>query len=151
MNSNRWSVKTVRSLRRGLLREVIQESRDEGFAFIDRLTSEWRSGDNGFDKPGEALFALRDGTSSIAICGLNIDPYQADPCVARLRHLYVLRAARRSGVGRYLVHHALEYATAFGFAKVRLRTDTREAGEFYEALGFRRCQDAATATHQLTL
>ena len=147
-NRERWTARIVRSLDHDRLQHLIQESRAEGFAFVARLTSDWRSGENRFDRRGEALFVVDEGGEVVAICGLNIDPFHDDPRVARLRHLYVARAARRRGLGRFLVGRALEHATANAFTRVRLRTDTSEAATFYERLGFGRCRNTTTATHE---
>jgi hypothetical protein len=37
------------------------------------------------------------------------------------------------------------------FEKLRLRTDCERAGNFYEALGFQRCDGEASCTHTLSL
>ena len=79
------------------LSELAREGEAEGFRFLPRLMDEWSSGANRFDQPGEAFFIVTDGGPIVAVCGLNIDPYQTDPGVARLRHLYVRRPARNVG------------------------------------------------------
>jgi GNAT superfamily N-acetyltransferase len=67
--------------------------------------------------------------------GLNVDPYIAAGHVGRLRHLYVLKRARRQGVGTLLVCNLLDGAIR-SFSTVRLFTDTKDGAMFYEALGF---------------
>ena len=81
----------------------------------------------------------------IAVGGLNRDPYADQEGIGRLRHIYVRRSARRSGVGSALVHQLLSHADGV-FRSVRLRTETREAADFYISLGFRAAQDES-ATH----
>ena len=41
-----------------------------------------------------AAMVLSEGRL-VGVCGLNVDPYLDDPSVGRVRHLYVLVAARR--------------------------------------------------------
>ncbi|KRB49974.1 hypothetical protein ASE04_15405 [Rhizobium sp. Root708] len=111
------------------------EAARDGFRFIDKLTIEWQSAANRFDAPGEALIGAFQNESLVAICGLNIDPYAGDSAVGRLRHLYVLKIARRQGIASAMVGHLLGVAR-ISFACVRLFTDTRQAAMFYEAVGF---------------
>lgn len=56
-----------------------------------------------------------------------------------LKELYVLRAHRRTGVGRQLMQRILEVATEAGCSRVEWMTDrrNREARQFYESLGYR--------------
>jgi GNAT superfamily N-acetyltransferase len=111
------------------------DARNEGFRFVDRLASEWHTGINRFDQMGEMLLGAVLVGELVAICGLNRDPYAADPGVARLRHLYVLPRARRQGIATGLVTQVLMQAEEV-FQAVRLRTETREAASFYEGHGF---------------
>ena len=71
------------------LADLVAESEREGFAFVRRLVDRWESGDNRFDRPGEALFAAVDGGRVVGVCGLNVDPYVPVARVGRVRHLYV--------------------------------------------------------------
>lgn len=111
------------------------ESARDGFRFIEKLKSEWQSATNRFDAPGESLIGAFQNQSLVAVCGLNIDPYAGDSAVGRLRHLYVLKIARRQGIASAMVGHLLGVAH-LSFACVRLFTDTRQAAMFYEAIGF---------------
>jgi GNAT superfamily N-acetyltransferase len=127
----------------GLRREALSQ----GFRFLERLQEEWASGANRFDAPGELLLGEFAGAAPVGIGGLNRDPWDPQPDVGRLRHLYVAEAFRRHGLGAALVHHLLKHA-AESFRDVRLRTDSAEAAAFYERTGFVRCSDP-TATHRL--
>ena len=84
---------------------ILRESQDEGFRMVERLVHEWESGANRFAKPGELLLALRRGRSSLAVCGLNLDPFARSESIGRLRHLYVAKAWRRRGWGRRRGRH----------------------------------------------
>lgn len=144
-------IEPVRELSRVSLGVLLRESEEEGFRFIVRLVEEWDSGTDRFDKPGEALFLVAGSESPEAIGGLNIDPYQADSTVARIRHLYVRPAARRRRLGTRLARRLLAHARSRSFVAVRLLTDTDGAAAFYESLGFHRSGMSTDATHELTL
>jgi GNAT superfamily N-acetyltransferase len=106
-----------------------REATEEGFNYLRRLVSEWRTGSNRFDKPGECLLAVTDSGILVGIGGLNADPYRPDGTTARLRRLYVAKAFRRRGIGEALVSALLEKAS-LQFRLVRLSTDTESASTF---------------------
>jgi GNAT superfamily N-acetyltransferase len=129
---------------------LIVESELEALQFVRRLAEEWAAGRNRFDGPGEALFGAREGGRLVGVCGLNIDPYLASPVIGRVRHLYVLAAHRRRGVGRRLVG-AVVAAARGPFATLRLSTSDPAAARLYEALGFHRREGDTHCTHRLDL
>ena len=104
-------------------------------AFLQRLRDEWESGALRFERDGEVLLgAFADG-ALVGVGGLSLDPYAPAPGLARLRHGYVLRSHRGSGLGRALVARLLEQARPH-FATVRLRTSNPAAATLYEGFGF---------------
>ena len=114
---------------------------------MHRLVDEWRTGTNRFDQPGEILLGAFTDGRLLGIGGLNRDPYASDARTGRVRHVYVVPQARRSGVGQVLVERIV--AEAFrSFERVRLRTMTAEGAAFYAALGFVET-DEPDATHRL--
>ena len=115
-----------------------------------RLVEEWASGANRFDRVGEALFGAWVDGRVVGVCGLNVDPYTAEEGVGRVRHLYVLSAFRRRGVGRRLIAAVIEAARG-RFGALRLRTGNPEAARVYEALGFRSSGRVADCTHVMEL
>jgi N-acetylglutamate synthase-like GNAT family acetyltransferase len=125
-----------------------EEAAREGFRLVTRLIDDWASRSNTFDQPGERLIGAVRAGELLGFCGLNRDPFVAQSDVGRLRHLYVTKAERRSGIGTALVLHLLHDARG-AFRIVRLRTGTVEATLFYEGLGFRRTQEDS-ATHVWT-
>jgi GNAT superfamily N-acetyltransferase len=129
---------------------LIAESKHAGLGFVRRLADEWANGANRFDRPGEALFIARTAGKVVGVCGLNIDPYAAMPEVGRVRHLYVLLAHRRLGIGRRLVTEVIGAARG-RFGTLRLRTESPEAAAFYERLGFLRSVGARDCTHVMAL
>jgi GNAT superfamily N-acetyltransferase len=144
------TVDRARDLAPDALAVLIAESEREGWRFVRRLADEWADGTNGFDRPGEALFVARLEGSLIGVCGLNADPYTADETTGRVRRLYVLRAHRGRGVGRLLVRAVLAAATG-RFQRLRVRTESAEAGRLYQRLGFQPVAGVADCTHTLEL
>jgi GNAT superfamily N-acetyltransferase len=129
---------------------LVAESETAGLGFVRRLAEEWTGGENRFDRPGEALFEASIEGRLIGLCGLNIDPYTAEPRVGRVRHLYVLSAHRQRGIGRQLVEAVIGAARG-PFDRLRLRTGNPAAARLYEGLGFHRSIGAGDCTHHLEL
>ncbi|WP_052261780.1 GNAT family N-acetyltransferase [Leisingera sp. ANG-M1] len=127
-----------------LLRHLAAEARLEGFRFVDRMIAEADAGSVCFQKAGERFCGVFQDTSLVACGGISRDPYTAEQ-MGRVRHVYVLKAARRRGVATLLVNELLKQS-AKDFQTIRLRTSTAEAARFYETLGFRRT-GARDATH----
>jgi GNAT superfamily N-acetyltransferase len=100
--------------------------------------------------PGEALFGMYEAGRLLAIGGLNRDPFLHDPQVGRVRHVYVLSAYRRQGMGRLLMQGIIEAARQ-SYQLLTLRTFTEPAASFYQALGFRTEPPIPAATHHLQL
>jgi GNAT superfamily N-acetyltransferase len=144
------AIKRLTSLSPAALAEMLIESERDGWHFVRRLLEEWEDGSNRFDRPGEALFATGDGRRIIGVCGLNRDPYSAEPDVGRVRRLYVLRDYRRQGVGQSLLL-AVVGSAAGRFHWLRLRTESLQAAGFYERLGFRAVAGVSHYTHVLEL
>lgn len=144
------TIERVRELSVTSLSTLVAESERSGLRFVRRLTAEWASGINRFDRPGEALFAARVDGHVVGVCGLNVDPYTAEERVGRVRHLFVMEAHRRHGIGRRLVTEVIAAARG-SFDRLRLRTTNPEAARLYEALGFAPSAGEADCTHALDL
>ena len=129
---------------------LVAESERAGLQLVRRLADEWASGQNRFDRPGEALFAALVDGRLIGVCGLNVDPYTAAPRVGRVRHLYVLSDDRRVGVGRQLVQEVIEAARG-PFDTLRLRTHNPEAARLYERMRFLRSTAVKDCSHLMEL
>jgi phosphoribosylglycinamide formyltransferase-1 len=129
---------------------LLAESEQAGLRLVRRLVEEWVSGANRFDRSGEELFGARLDGRVVGVCGLNVDPYAAKEGVGRVRHLYVLSAFRRRGVGRALIAAVIEAARG-RFGELRLRTGNAEAARLYEAIGFQRSSQVADCTHIMKL
>ena len=131
---------TVRLLRltelpAGGLADLAAEAEAGGFRFVRRLVTEWGSGEERFDGPGEVLFVAVEGGRVVGVCGLTADPYTQAERVGRVRHLYVAVSHRRRGIGRELVTEVVRAARG-SFDLLRLRTNDDAAARFYAALGF---------------
>lgn len=133
-----------------LLATLVAESELEGWRFVRRLADDLDSGANRFEGEGECLIIAVSHGAVVGVCGLNVDPYLADPRVGRVRRLYVLAAHRGRGVGERLVQ-AIISAAVGRFRCLRVRTDNPQAGRLYERLGFVPAVDAADCTHALEL
>jgi len=113
----------------------------EGYPHIERLTQEWQSGAQRFDKPGEALFvAFVDGDLA-GIGGLTREPSAPHAPLLRARRFYVRPRFRDVGVGRALASAIIAEAFAAG-AHVTVHAG-RDAPGFWERLGFTPLRDAA--------
>jgi len=149
IGSDIQSIERVTDLAPGSLDALLAESEQAGSSIVRRLVDEWVSGANRFDRAGEALFAARIEGRLVGVCGLNVDPYSAEPRLGRVRHLYVLSAYRRRGIGRQLVARVI--ATARGhFDRLRLSSLNPEAAQLYQRMGFG-STEAAHCTHVMSV
>ncbi len=128
---------------------LVLEAEGQGHRFMRRLCEDWASGANRFARPGELLLGAWVGERLVAVGGLNIDPYASADTVGRLRHVYVLDAVRRSGIGTLIVQRVIAEAKP-RFSLLRLRTMTAGGAAFYDRLGFQRAGDPF-ATHVIDL
>ena len=141
-------IERINSLPIDRLSALVTEADATGFHALSRLLTEWRSGFNRFNKPGEALLIATDNGHVVGVCGLNRDPYLSDPMVGRVRHLYVAVDHRRRGIGSRLVRAVMGAASGH-FARLRLRTDSPDADGLYRSLGFKPFTAEPACSHQL--
>ncbi|HEY6817078.1 MAG TPA: GNAT family N-acetyltransferase [Croceibacterium sp.] len=107
----------------------------ERHGMMRRLVDDWSSGANRFERPGEVFLGTWLDGRLVGVGGLNRDPYADDDLTGRVRHVFVLPGARRSGVGTALLREIIARAPQT-FRVLRLRTFTPDAAAFYAALGF---------------
>jgi len=90
---------------------------------------------------GNAICLAVDGTKPVGLLTLNWGPriYLERP-IARITALVVHHGARRHGIGRMLVEHALTIADMADCEEIEVTTGRQrtDAQEFYVALGFSR-------------
>lgn len=142
-------IQRIRYLQTQELTEILAESKMAGFHAMERLITDWQTGVNRFDRPGEALFIARQGDRILGVCGLNRDPCIDSSQIGRVRRLYVMHDSRRQGIGRTLVHQVIEVAK-LSFDRLHVRTTNPIAAQFYQSLGFVPCH-CESATHTLNL
>ena len=140
----------LRELPAELYGPLLEASEAEGFEFLRRVETEWRSGAQTFSRPGEALLGTLVDGDLVAVCGLMRDPYLDDAKVGRLRNLYVSPEHRGKGIGASLTRRVIELAPA-AFTLLRLRAADERAARLYERLGFALVNGIAHCTHLLPL
>lgn len=131
-----------------MLQPLLDSSVEEGYDFIQRLWDEYQSGKTTFSEPGAVLLGIFEENQFMAIGGLHPDTYLNSPDIGRIRHIYVLPAYRRHGIGKQLVQ-ALITQGSDRFKIITLRTLTEHGQAFYKSLGFSDQARFASATHWL--
>ena len=126
---------------------LIDASIAEGYDFVQKLREELELPDV-FSGAGAGVLGAYAGDILVAVGGVHRDPYLNLPTVGRIRHVYVLPAYRRGGVGKQLVRALVEQGSA-QFTTFTLRTPTAHGDAFYQAIGFSTVPRFANATHWL--
>jgi GNAT superfamily N-acetyltransferase len=120
---------------------------EEAIRTIDVVLEQWASGENRFDKPGEALLVARVDGELAGIGGITRDYNFAD--ALRMRRFYVLPERRGLGLARMVAERLLLRARAHT-SWVTLRAGSPQAGRFWEHLGFTPVP-LTTHTHEMRL
>jgi GNAT superfamily N-acetyltransferase len=132
-----------------LIKSLVDESKQEGYLFVQRTIEDWNNGANRFSETAEGLWGLFSGMELIGIGGLNRDPYVEDVGTGRVRHLYIRQTYRRKGCATLLMNMIIERARLH-FRVLRLFTVNPVAAAFYEQLGFEHIH-GYKVSHVLTL
>jgi GNAT superfamily N-acetyltransferase len=144
-------VKVIEDLLKVNLDTIINESKEEGFRFIERLDDDYKNGINTFNKPGEGIYSvLNKDNELVAIGGMNVDSFSGQKGVGRLRRFYVSKKHRRHGIGSLLLKRIISDAKQ-SFKIVVLYTDTKNADQFYQSFGFLKGNKYPKSTHYLEL
>ncbi|WP_108672200.1 GNAT family N-acetyltransferase [Peribacillus acanthi] len=142
-----WTIHIIDDLDTLELGELLSESKEQGFRFVDRLLTDYQEGRNRFNQKGEILCGVYDPDGRIiGIGGVNIEKDE----ICRLRRFYILSSARGLGVGKELVHYLMDFASEH-YKTMVLHTDTEKASKFYEALGFHINSPYTNTTHFINL
>ncbi|WP_406687942.1 GNAT family N-acetyltransferase [Rossellomorea vietnamensis] len=145
----KYRVITITNLLEQDLHTLVQESKEEGFRFVERLLNDYREGTNRFNKQGEALYGIyNEENDLVAVGGLNVDPSSAE--TGRVRRFYVKKECRNEGVGTLLLKQIILDARR-SFSVLILHTDTEKADHFYTSFGFTRGNQYPNATHYLDI
>lgn len=133
-----------------LIAPLLKSSLAEGYNLVLRLVENWESGENRFNKPGEALFAAKHEGRILGVGGRSLDPYLDDNKAVRVRHVYVLPDWRGLGVGAALMEKILDVPPGL-FTRATLRSLNPVARKFYARLGFEAVDDNPVVTHQMKI
>jgi GNAT superfamily N-acetyltransferase len=121
----------------------------EGYRFVARFVADLEGSVSSSDRFAGFLAVLEQG-QLVAFGGVTMDPYRPASNVGRVRHVYVHPRRRGAGIGAHLIATLESAARSAGFDLLRLRTDTSQAAQFYECLGYTPVADDS-ATHQRSL
>ncbi len=141
-------IERITTLEPSELDGLVARSLEEGFRFVQRLRDEYTSGQNRFERPGEALLIARELLTVIAVIGLNNAPH-GQPSVMRLRRFYVLLEHRSAGLGKKMLLEVIEIARIANVQTLELSTNNPLASRFYEQNGFEFIR-GEHATHRLS-
>jgi GNAT superfamily N-acetyltransferase len=117
--------------------QLANNSKKEGFDFIERMIEEFNSGKNCFNQPGEFLLVAYDNDKLIACGGLNLQWNEQDveSRIGRVRRFYVLPEYRQHGVGKLLLQY-LEKKAIVDFSALCLYTSLKDAAGFYKKMNY---------------
>lgn len=144
------TIKRLDSVKTEEISNLLEESKRDGFRFLERLSADYQSGCNTFKKPGEMLLGAFHNETLIGLGGINQDPYSQNEKAGRIRRFYVSKEHRRQGVGELILRALLKEAEIF-FDFAVLRTDNQEASLFYKQAGFIEDDRYENSTHYLDL
>lgn len=113
---------------------ITQAANAERYDIVNRLVTDYDSGENKFDKEGEKLVGFLLDDKVVALCGLNIEPTNGR--YGRIRRLYVLPEYRNQGIGTQLVRYLIAYA-GHNFKGVVVNIGKLSIDNFYKLMGFR--------------
>lgn len=119
----------------------------DGHQNVTRLIRDYVSATNTFSDLGEVLVGAYDAGKLVGIGGLNIDPYEPEALVGRIRRLFVTPSHRRKGVGVCLMG-SIETHAKTHFTRVQLFTSSPNAGRFYEKLGYQPVKNRHKVSHE---
>ncbi len=124
------------------------EAGAESFAFIERLREEWLAGRYSGNDDRFAAFAAFEAGELAGIGAVTPDPYDPEPDLLRVRHVYVRPLHRGAGIGRVLAAALIQQGFALA-PRLSLRAADRPAAAFWEANGFRPDTGGTQRSHLL--
>lgn len=140
-------IEEIETLDKSAIQELLMESESQGYHYLTKMVSQWESGENRFARGNEKLICFKENEKVIGIGGINEEPYLRRKGYGRLRDVFVLTKYRRNHIGRQIVEHLIEFGKRH-YKAITLRIpENKEAGPFYEAIGFLRTDDIETVTH----
>jgi GNAT superfamily N-acetyltransferase len=108
-------------------------AQQEANTVIEKLISEYQSGENCFAGENEFLLCAYDGTRLIGCGGLNqqCSELGIEARIGRIRRFYVDPAYRRYGIGKQILAQ-LEQLAREHYSALCLQTETKLAAHFYQ-------------------
>lgn len=125
------------------------EAGAEAYRFVEGLHGEWKAGHyRGIDDRFALFAAFRDGELA-GVGALTPDPYDPEPDLLRVRHVYVRPLHRAAGAGRALASALIQQGLAL-VPRLSLRAADARAARFWEAAGFSETASGTRRSHLLT-
>jgi GNAT superfamily N-acetyltransferase len=125
------------------------EAGAESFRFIERFREEWLAGRyDGGDERFAVLAAFHEGELA-GIGAVTPDPYDPEPDLLRVRHVYVRPLQRNGGVGRALASALVQQGLALA-PRLSLHAADPRAAAFWEANGFKPDANGTRRSHLLS-
>lgn len=147
----KYEVKQINNLLNFDLENLVKQSKEEGFRFVERLVNDYKNGSNTFNHFGEGIFGVfNEDSVLVAIGGLNKDPFSNEQYIGRLRRFYVSKEYRRNGIGSLLVKRIIYEAKRY-YKILVLLTDTEQADKFYTSIGFSKGNLYSNSSHFMEL
>ena len=114
---------------------LLADAASEGVRNMALLAQDWASGDQRFDRDGEALLGALLAGDLAGIGGLSVESAATEPA-RRVRRFYVRPAFRRQGVARTLASALVQEALDQVDLLTCNATASPAAAPFWEAQGF---------------
>lgn len=124
------------------------EASAESYRFVEGLREAWLAGHYaGGDDRFVTFAAFQEGELS-GIGALTPDPYDPEPDLLRVRHVYVRPLHRGTGIGRVLAAALIQQGLALA-PRLSLRAADPRAAAFWEASGFKPDTGGTRRSHLL--
>lgn len=125
------------------------EASAESYRFVEGLREEWLAGRYAAGDDRFTVFAAFEAGELAGVGAVTPDPYDPEPDLLRVRHVYVRPLHRGAGIGRVLAAALIQQGLALA-PRLSLRAADRHAAAFWEASGFRPDTGGTRRSHLLT-
>jgi len=125
------------------------EASAESYRFVEGLREEWLAGRYAGDDDRFVVFAAFHQGELAGIGAVTPDPYDPEPDLLRVRHVYVRPLHRSAGIGRSLAAALIQQGLALA-PRLSLRAADPRAAAFWEASGFQPDSGGSRRSHLLS-